>query len=153
MSIAQYVTAISRYHELLHTPSPTHTPLVSALVNDYSNKHDLKGAVKSARIDLAASLVRRLVICGLQTSDIDEVGYCTCVLLAFASQCRSVSGVHLKNRDRKISPMLVAAIMIQERANHALGPCVCSFRPTSFRDQPTLPMYYFASGSPFRRRP
>ena len=129
-SIAQYVTAISRYHELLHAPSPAHTPLVSALVWVYANKHDLKGVVKNARIGLSASQVRRLVIYGLQTSEVDEVGYCACVLFAFAFQCRSVSVAHLQDRDITVSPRLVTAVLTHRKGKSRSQPLRLQF-PTN----------------------
>lgn len=126
-SVAQYVTAVSRYHDHHNYPSPTHTPLVSALVKAYASKADLQGLTKTARVGLPAGLVLRIVSYGLQTDVIEEVCYCTMVLFAFVFQCRSVSVAHLQDSDVTVTDAGVTAVLTHRKAKSRQRPLRLSY--------------------------
>ena len=73
--------------------------MVFAIVRAYANKGDLQSVVKRSRVGLSASLVRRIVVNGLQSYIADEVGSCATVLFAFF-QCPAVSVVYYNCYDR-----------------------------------------------------
>lgn len=76
----QYVTAVSRYNELLKFDSPTHASMVYALVRAYENKNHLQNVVHMTRVGLPAGILRHIGKFGLGAADVDTKRYCDSVV-------------------------------------------------------------------------
>lgn len=103
-SLPQYVSAVSRYHELHYLPSPTKTPLVRALVQAYRRDWEKTEATQDIRIGLSAAEARYIVEFGMTASSAYDVGCCAATTFAFVFQCRLVSLLHLMVADVVLDP-------------------------------------------------
>lgn len=68
-SLPQYVSAVSRYHEWHHLPSPTKTPLVRALAQTYRRDWDCTAAAQDLRISISVEDARRNLALGTGSGD------------------------------------------------------------------------------------
>ena len=140
-SAPQYISAISRYHELHHIASPTRTPLVKALLNAYAKKHDASEVEERSRIGCDASLMRQILQFGLCSQDPIQVGACAMVTFAFIFQCRSISVANVSSSDVQITPGGVSVKITRRKGKARRRPLQVSYltsptwqRGTSPRD-------------------
>lgn len=69
-SLSQYLSAVSRYHELYHLPSPTNTPPVRVLQKAYQRTYDNAAPPRDIRVGFLATLMRNILLAEFRTSDI-----------------------------------------------------------------------------------
>ena len=99
-SLAQYLSAVSQYHELHHLPSPTKTSLVRALVRAYRHNADnTSDHVASVRIGCSASVMRQVVEFGIKTDDTINLACAAMTVMEFVFQVRSVSMGRVQCKD------------------------------------------------------
>lgn len=95
-SLPQYLSAVSRYHELHHLPSPTRTPLVRALQRAYQRAYDTSTPARDIRVGCPATVMRQIVMAGLGATDPFDVTCCAMATFAFIFQARSISVAHFR---------------------------------------------------------
>lgn len=99
-SLPQYLSAVSRYHELHHLTSSTKTPLVRALTQAYSLQYDMRRSEpRPIRVGCPASLIRQVIDHGMTTTNTFDIACCAMVTMAFIFQVRSVALGHVTCKD------------------------------------------------------
>lgn len=98
-SLPQYISAVSRYHELHSLPSPTKTSLVSSLMRAYTRRFDELATPVLHRVGCPASVVHQILQAGHSSTTSSDLASCTAVVIAFIFQVRAVSMAHLYRRD------------------------------------------------------
>ena len=94
------MSAVSRYHELHHLPSPTKTPFVRSLVHAYRRHIDMTHVgTRPVRIGCPASLMRQVVELGCSVADSVRMECCDMLVMAFVFQVRAVSMNHVQHKD------------------------------------------------------
>jgi hypothetical protein len=81
-SLPQYLTAVSRYHELAYVANPTKTVLVRSLTRAYDRAFDLCALLRARRVGLPADLMRRVLTMGLATQSL-----LWCAMLPWSRLC------------------------------------------------------------------
>lgn len=114
-SLLQYVSAVSRYHEIHSLNSPTRNTLVSALIRAYTRRFDETATQVLLRVGLPASVVYQIVDAGLAATQPQGTVCCTEVLLAFIFQVFSVSMAHVKRADIKVGNDFVTVSFCQKK--------------------------------------
>lgn len=103
-SVRQYVSAVSRFHELQGLESPTRTPLVSAVMQAYISKTESDRPVQLTRVGLSATTMGQVVAYGLDSEVLEDVGCCSMVVFAFVFQCRSIAAAQVSVGDITVTP-------------------------------------------------
>lgn len=126
-SLPQYVSAISRFHELHYLPSPTKTPLVRALVRGYKRHYDNTATIALIRIGCPAHEMRKVVVAGLASSDALDLSCCTAVIIAFIFQLRSVSVAHLERHHLTFAPTKMTGTFHVRKGKSVRRPLILDY--------------------------
>lgn len=97
--LPQYISTVSRYHDLQSLPSMTLTSLVSTLMKAYNRCYDETAAPVLLQIKCSAEVVLRILQADWASITPLDTLCCVAVLLAFTFQERVVSLAHLSNKD------------------------------------------------------
>ena len=120
VSLPHYLTAVSKYHELHHLPTPTKTPMIRTAIAAYARRHNADRALADVRIGCPASLMRRVFTMGMACSSVIDIGNCAMVVFAFIFHCRSTSIRMVRSDDITFTPSLMRA-RIRKRKGKALN--------------------------------
>ena len=94
-SLPQYISAISRYHELHHLPSPTRSPLVHALQKAYRRAREDTTITTDIRVGCPATVMRHILRAGFAAQSDDDFECCALSIFDFVFQVRSISAAHI----------------------------------------------------------
>jgi hypothetical protein len=114
-SLPQYLSAVSRYHELAGVASPTKTELVRSLVQAYSRAFDLGAVARPMRVGLPAGLVRLILVLGLETPVPTLVRDAALVLFMFLFGCRASTAVGVRGSDLEVTDVRATAVLIHRK--------------------------------------
>lgn len=126
-SLPQYLSAVSRYHELHHLPSPTRTPLVSALQKAYIRAHDERTNSSSVRVGCPASVMRRIVTAGFNATDTYDHTCCIISVFTFVFQVRSVSVSHFRRAHLAVDASGVRATIYRRKGKSVRRPLILRY--------------------------
>ena len=73
--------------------------MVKALLKAYASKVDQSGPTQVVRTRCSALLMMELFCMGLQSSEVNCIGWCAMKIFAFVFQCSVVSVAHVKPED------------------------------------------------------
>lgn len=142
-SLPQYLSAVSRYHELHHLPSPTKSPLVSALQKAYRRAFDDASPSSAIRVGCPASVMRRIVTLGFHTSDAYDMACCAITIFAFVFQVRSVSVQHLRRQHVSVDSTGIRATIYRRKGKSIRRPLLLLYgnNPSWQRANPVSLLY------------
>lgn len=126
-SLPQYLSAVSRYHELHFLPSPTKTPMVRSLVRAYARRLDTIGTIRDIRVGCPASLMARIVAAGLSAVDQVDLDACAAAVFAFIFQLRAVSISRLRRRDVVVEDDLIVASIFRRKGKSIRRPLLLRY--------------------------
>jgi integrase len=126
-SLPQYLSAISRYHELAGLPSPTRTPMVKALVGAYERSLDIPDDARLVRVGLPAADVRRVLHLGLSTAAPAVVRDCALVIMLFLTGCRGSTAVRLGPSDVGLADGTVTVRLVHRKGKRTRNPLVLTY--------------------------
>lgn len=126
-SVAQYISAVARHHELGGVPSPTATPLVKALLKAYAK--EVGPTVPDAvRVALPAGVVQQIAELGLRTPSVSLVRDTTLCVIAFISASRPSTVCAMTPADCDLSPSGVLTLrLVHRKGRNARDPLVQSY--------------------------
>lgn len=138
VSVPHYITAISRYHELHHLSTPTKTPMIRSALAAYARKHDATRSFAPIRIGCPASLVRRIVACGISESSVEDVGYAATVIFGYLFHCRATSIRRVLPEDLMFTSTYLRVRMRKRKGKALNRPLLLDFprSPTWGTDNP-----------------
>lgn len=126
-SLPQYISAVSRYHELHFLPSPTKTPMVRALMKAYGRRLESDGDVREIRVGCPASLIAKVVAAGLTAEDQVDLDACAATVFAFMFQLRAVSINRLRRRDVVIADAIIVASIFRRKGKSIRRPLMLRY--------------------------
>jgi integrase len=126
-SLPQYLSSISRYHELAGLPSPTRTPMVRALVAAYERSADVPDSAQLVRVGLPAAAVRGVLRVGLASCDPLLIRACALVVLLFVTGCRGSTIVRLTPPDVGLWQGVVTTRLVYRKGKRARDPLVLTY--------------------------
>lgn len=95
-SLRQYISAVSRYHELHQLSSPTRTDLIYAKQKAYRRAREDYAFPVDIIVGCPASVMWQFVIAGHSASSFSDMECFALTVLCFVFQVRSVSAAHLR---------------------------------------------------------
>lgn len=138
-SLPQYISAVSRYHELHSLPSPTRTPLVNSLMRAYTRRFDQLAVPALQRIGCPAFVINQILQAGHSASDHYDLSCCTAVVIAFIFQVRAVSMAHLYRRDLRCDSSGLTASFYRRKGRSIRRPLILHY-PRSSTWGPSNPL-------------
>lgn len=138
-SLLQYVSAVSRYHKLHYFDSQTRTKMVRSLMKAYSRSFESTDTALELRIVLPANLMHLVVVAGIDSTNKDEVDFCTTTLFTFVFQVWSISLSHLRFTDLVVDSTGVHATIHRRKSvrlplvlRYLKSPSYDSVNPVAF---------------------
>jgi integrase len=125
-SLPQYLTAVSRYHELAGVASPTKTVLLRSLTRAYDRAFDLSALPRPTLVGLSAALMRRVLTWGLATPVPTLVRDAAMVMLIFLFGCRASAAVGLLDSDLIVTDTRVMAMLVHRKGKRTGHPWSCT---------------------------
>lgn len=125
-SARQYVSAISRFHVLAGLPSPTASPLVTALLKAY-DRATVPDVPSAVRVALPASVMRQVVRLGLQATAVSlvrDAAICTAAYLSGA-RASSISAMRLSDYGNDGAELTMR--LVHRKGRNARDPLVLVF--------------------------
>jgi hypothetical protein len=132
-SLPQYLSAVSRYHELAGVASPTKTVLVRSLSRAYDPAFDPGALPRPTRVGLPAAVMRCVLALGLETPVLTLVRGAALVMFVFLFGCRASTAVSLRGSDIDVTDGRVTAVLV-----HSVAPRILT-RLVRFRSLTTCP--------------
>lgn len=126
-SLPQYISAVSRYHELHFLPSPTKTPMVRSLVKAYARRLDADSTPRATRIGCPASVMADIVAAGMATGNQFDLDACAATIFAFIFQVRAVSLSRLRRRDVVLSGSVMVASIFRRKGRSVRRPLILRY--------------------------
>jgi integrase len=126
-SLPQYLSAVSRYHELAGVASPTKTTLVRSLVQAYSRAFDLGAVARPTRVGLSAAVMRRILVLGLQTPVPALVRDAALVMFMFLFGCRASTAVSVRGSDLDVTDARMTAVLVHRKGKRTQDPLVLDY--------------------------
>ena len=139
-SLPQYLSAVSRYHELAGVASPTKTVLVRSLVKAYDRAFDLNALSRPTRVGLGAAVMRRVLALGLSTPVPTLVRDAALVMCMFLFGCRASTVTGLRNSDVEVTDWQVTAVLIHRKGKRTQDPLVLTYDRNPAVDLPLSPL-------------
>jgi integrase len=127
-SLPQYLSAVSRCHELAGVASPTKTILVRSLVRAYDRSFDLTALVRPTRVGLSGQIMRRVVVqLGLATPVPTSVRAAAMVVFMFVFGCRASTAMGLRGSDIEVTEETVTAVLVHRKGKRTQDPLVLDY--------------------------
>jgi hypothetical protein len=123
-SLPQYLSAVSRYHEITGVPSSTKSTLVHSLVRAYARVFDIGAFSRPMRVGLQAAVMRRVLMLGLSTPVPTLARAAAIVLFMFLFGCRASTAVGLRDTDVEITDVRVTAVLVHRKGKGTQNPLV-----------------------------
>jgi integrase len=123
-SLPQYLSAVSRYHELAGVPSPTKSTLVQSLVRAYDRAFDERVLTRPTRVGLSAPMMRRVLAFGLETPVPMLLRAAALVVFMFLFGCRASTTVALRASDFEITDAQVTVVLVHRKGKRTQDPLV-----------------------------
>ena len=149
VSLPHYITAVSKYHELHHMPSPTRTPMVRTAMRAYSRRHDADSRIVDIRIGCPSALMRRIVDMGMACSSVQDIGNSATVIFAYIFHCRATTVRMVRSDDVSFHPSFIRA-RLRKRKGKAVNRPIYIDYPRNPRWSDVNPISLLEKWSTFR---
>jgi integrase len=127
VSLPQYLSAVSRYHELAGVESPTKTALVRSLVQAYSRAFDASAVTRPMRVGLPAAVMRQILVLGLETPVPTLVRDAALMLFLFLFGCRASTTVSMRRSDLEVNDARATAVLVHRKGKRTQDPLVLEY--------------------------
>jgi hypothetical protein len=127
VSLPQYLSAVSQYHELAGVESPTKTAPVQSLVQAYSCAFDASAVTLPMRIGLPAAVMRQILVLGLATPVPTLVRDAVLILFLFLFGCRASTAVSMRRSDLEVTDARATAVLVHPKGKRTHDPLVLEY--------------------------
>jgi integrase len=127
VSLPQYLSAVSRYHELAGVESSTKTTLVRSLVQAYSRAFDASAVTHPMRVGLPAAVMRHILVLGLEMPVPTLVRDAALILVMFLFGCRASTAVSMRRSDLEVTDARATAVLVYRKGKRPQDPLVLEY--------------------------
>jgi hypothetical protein len=153
VSLPQYISAVSRYHELAGVEGHTNTALVRSLVQAYSRSFDSSAVTRPIRVGLPAAVIRQILVLGLATPG--PTLMCDAALILFMSLfgCRESTALSMSRSDLEVTDARATTVLVNRKGMRTQDPLVLEYDRNSAVPFENPPSRYGGGGTACAQRP